>query len=922
MFKKLSAILSTATLGLTTVAVLAPVSVSSVSATTTSGLYKLVALENTEPNSMFMAENNTGYEAQSRMADQLKNASIIDVDGYGYPQGEPRIGCAVISGGLKCWGNENSSGHLGDETRNVPPADTLVTATRNSVPISGVTSISRMNGLTCVVASGDLLCIGATVDIDNIPRWTTELSGVKKVKLQGDAACAVLNNGEVKCASRASMSVGSQWTTVVAGGATDIDAGFFNSRFCVAGSSPVCFQYMNGQLESSIEVVGVVNPLSVYSLPSYMDTVCFHDGSILYCGSLINGQFKMREIAVMEAPRSIIYAMFNNGPSNIYLVMPTGLLSFSSLNFTCATCGYSSSSGFLPLKKFTASTETFYNNLISINAATNSQYFIPMTVETGSRNSRSLVSVRLVTESGIPIANSSVRWSAPDFSRGVLGSSTSSNLKTDAAGNARSTLFTGPITFTLTGGTIPNGATLHAASITIQVPTTGSVTATVPDPPPVVDRTVRVVMPDGGEVPSATIAIRNNFLSFAYQNSGSSTSTWSSQPADTNNYFGITSCIYCYAPPPVYLTGEKGTVTFKSFNPSRRNGSFDAAVRYDDGDLNQVVQATFSGLDDTVRMPFMARLSTPIQDTNPSTPEIEIGVKNGAVDIEVDLKDDSNLPVSDFVASAEVVCPVLQTGGLVPADTTAANATTRVCSPQPTFPPGYIPPSVRPFNVCMPQPARTNINGRGAARVCAISSQLYRVRGAGALPSRTFCAVVNGKACVSANSAAAAAGGLRTFKAGRKVTLRSAGVTVKKGSKVKITINRSSRKICAVDKSNNFIGLKNGVCSASVRIETKSGNRTKKQTKKVSFAIQANTISEMPLNVKGARPLISLAKANGLYITKSTKISGKVSGSSKKVCTLRSNTVNGVRAGICKISLEITHKGLPKTTETISVTVG
>lgn len=915
MFKKISAVLLTATVGLTAVAVLAPVSTSVASAATASGLYKLVTIDNADPNTMYMAENSMGYAAQTRMASVLKDASVIDAGGNWSAQEDPANGCAIISGGLQCWGNQNSSGQLGDETFNVPAnINTLVTATRNSIPITNVTSISRYMDITCITSSGELLCAGAGVNLDSSASWASLLNGVKKVKITWDSICALMNDGTVKCSARYTQPDGRTWTDVGATGATDIDFG--SNRFCVAGTAPMCFQTSNGAI-TTYTVTGISNSTRVYAIPNYSDSFCFHDGSILFCGGLVNGEYKMREAAVMEAPLSIVYAAFNNGPSSAYLVMPTGLLSFNAWNFSCTTCGYSNS-GFLPLKKFTASTQTSYNSLVSINGATNSPYFIPMTVETGTRSTRSLVPVRLVTEGGEPIANSSIRWSAPDFP-GTLGSSTSSTLTTDATGNARTTLSTGPVTFTLSGGAIASGTTLHAASITVNAASSGTVTVSVPNPPPVVDRTVRVVMPDGGVVPSATVSIRNNFLAFAYQNSGNSSSTWSSQPG--NSYFQIAQCIYCYAQPPVYLTGENGSVTFKSFNPNRRNGSFDASVRYDDGDLNQVVQATFSSLNHTVSMPFMARVSTPVRDTNPATPEIEIEVKNGGIDIDIDITDDANQPVSSFVANAEPVCPVLQTGGVVPEGTTAATVATTLCAT--TAFPGMMPPPspmVRPFAACISRPASTNASGRGTVRVCANSSQLYRVRGKGALPSRTFCAVVNGKACVTANSASTTTGLNKVFKLGKKISLKSAGVSVAKGAKVKITISKKSQKICTVDKTNNFIGLKNGTCSASVRVETKSGSKKKVKTHKVSFTVQTAT-NQTPLAVKGSRTLAAILKNNGVYVDKGAKLSAKLTSSSKRICTLSKDKVIGRSAGTCKITIDVNRKGLPKSKETISLTV-
>jgi hypothetical protein len=224
------------------------------------------------------------------------------------------------------------------------------------------------------------------------------------------------------------------------------------------------------------------------------------------------------------------------------------------------------------------------------------------------------------------------------------------------------------VTFTLQYGLSPSGAELQATSLTVIVPESGTFTVKVPDPPAIVDRKISVTLPDNSVVPNALITLKNNYITYAYQSSSAGTSVWAATPKDNSGYMATLNCAYCYATPPTYVTGDDGSVTFKSFAPSVRSGLHDAAIVYDDGELSQTVLHRFAGVVDTVQMAFMAQLNAVIADQNKSTPDVDVRASaSGTVDIPVELKDEDNIGISNFTASTESVCSIMDTGGLVSA---------------------------------------------------------------------------------------------------------------------------------------------------------------------------------------------------------------------------------------------------------------
>jgi len=109
--------------------------------------------------------------------------------------------CAVVYGGVKCWG-QNAAYQLGDgsSTRRLSPVQTIPAN-------SGVTAIYAGGGPTCAVVSGGVKCWGqatghfwgtsnplAAIKTSPFER-IAEGSGVTSVSVDGDNACAVISGG-------------------------------------------------------------------------------------------------------------------------------------------------------------------------------------------------------------------------------------------------------------------------------------------------------------------------------------------------------------------------------------------------------------------------------------------------------------------------------------------------------------------------------------------------------------------------------------------------------------------------------------------------------------------------------------------------------------------------------------------------------
>ena len=1031
-----------------------PLSPVKAAAVETSGLYKITPVESeTTPIGCTGCQpyktNVPTFTVQDAVSTTVAAASKIDTfntsawDQATQTQKSFQGGCAVVSGGLKCWGN-NSYGQLGDETT-TSSLETPVTATENSVPLTGVTDVST-NGLsTCIVASGSLKCTGSgnwegnyskrywlydsrrTVAASNgaetnvtqtntnkleiynssntlvysktdtnwIPEtllsksWITFGSlgnNIAKVQVGantnstpticvlttlGTSKCAVVTAGtqtsisdaltesvwDVDCdgitttgppavkyevagsycdstllwdndlqQSRTSygrrntggsgtLTASATWTWVDAGvtGAVDMampSDSWGASSICFAGATTICRTFSAGEFGKASTVENGENSQAVYMTSGFGPPgLCLYSNNTISCGAGAYPQgggsptiaTKVTAVAVMAKPLNIFFGT-SQSMQKLYFLLPTGLLAADGWIFNCSGCQSTSTSVVAPVTAFSSSTATEYTYAKSVNGSTDSSEYIPMTIVSGTRKSRSSVAISVKTASGENLTGVSIRWVAPD-APGTLSSSASSTLATDSSGNARTSVTSGPVTFTLappsttmttccmsgpttttttttvpgatatTNGTLASGASLQAASITVVVPDTGTVNIVVPDPPAIVSRKISVVLPDGTPVPSATVQLKNNYLTYAYQNSGTGTSTWSSRPKDTKGYLGQMNCAYCFVAPPRYATGADGSVTFSSFNPSSRSSAYDADVAYDDGELNQVVKKTFASTTESVQMPFMASIkvvlpdadpttATKDADADPSTSETDVKPDaNGAVTVDSSLVDEDNVPISELTESVETVNSGCDTGGLVSSTAKVDTVCTEggVATSSMNRASLVRAMSVKKLANCTAVlTAKTNAAGKATLTMCPLTSTKYRIRGRGAIATKTFCVIVNGVKCgatagsIAVTSPVMTPGNtpsyapqvkISTVKRGKSITFASinknAKISVAKGAKVVLVVAASSKKVCSV-KGTTVKGLAAGKCSISVKVTPKATAKVKKPkttTTKVSVTV-------------------------------------------------------------------------------------
>ena len=805
--------------GVLTLSPVAPAPVAS--AATVTGTYKISSIE-IEGAPMGCVSNcpttktqTPAFATQTGLGSTLQDATVVrTIQTWNNNSYGDSAGCAIVTnGGLKCWG-DNTHGQLGDGTT-TSSTTTPVSASSGGTLLTGVTDVALTSYTTCIVHNSNAKCVGAGFANPNNPGswaasslWVTLQTGVSRIVMGNYGgswydvpACVLTTAGRVKCGL---VRDGAGWVDAGYAGVTDITnlgGGMTTLTVCIAGAQSRCITYDNGTFTTYSTMTNLTTSDAVYSQTQMNNALCYYSGDTVFCGPTTSGETKMTAIGVMPKPKSIFSTM--TGMSKTYFVLPNGLVSIDGWYFNCGGCTLPSYFQVTPVTAFPASTSSSYNFASEVLASTNSPNIIPMKVETGSRNTRTLAPIKVVTASGTPLSGTSIKWTAPDVP-GTLGSSATSTLTTDADGAARSTLATGPVTFTLSGGTAANGASLQAASISVIVASSGTTTVTVPDAPTIVNRKVTVLNADNSPVPNATISLRNTFLTYAYQGSGASTSTWATQARDSRGYFGQVACVYCYVAAPTYVSGTDGSVTFRSFAPASRSGTYDAAVTYDDGDLNQTVNTNFSSANSTVNMPFMAKVELAATDTDPATSTVEVPLDDsGSATVEMKLLDEDGAPVEGFAASTENVCSEMETGGLA-SSTTKVTSVCGSVSTSSAAPAGGVSASGVSKQCVSQYSATTGKDGKATFKFCAASSTKFRIRGKGALASRTVCVVVKGKACAASSSVSAApTGSSSTVKVVKTVN-------VKKASKVAL------KKLLAPAKgATASYGIGGGKCKIS-----------------------------------------------------------------------------------------------------------
>ena len=543
--------------------------------------------------------------------------------------------------------------------------------------------------------------------------------------------------------------------------ATDMSMSAANwgaGQVCIAAAAVTCRSFSGAKFGvTGATIEGSEGATRVYMTSNWGNPgLCIHNQGTLSCGAgqNMNGVVTMptalTAVGVMAEPLSIFMDQSIATMQKIYFVLPSGLLSADQWIFSCKQCYSNESNVVAPVSAFADSTATAYNYTTGIAGATDSVKLIPLKVSSGVRTARSGALLTFKTTAGDLLAGATFKWATPYYP--VRASSAkATNLVTDVAGTVRASIAGGPVTFTVTGGTSASGATLQASTVTTLIPDSGNAEITVAAPSTFITRVVKVVMANGNPVPNATIKLKNNYLSYDYQNSANGTSSWATEAAGAD--FGLATCSQCFVAPPVYITGDDGTVSFKSFSPKSRSSKYDALIEYDDGDLNKSIEVNFKTASDSVEMPFMPGLDVAIVDSDKSTPTVDLTANaNGTVSIPLELKDESGAAYSGFTATATEVCDAADTGGLF----SATNTLTNVCgtSSATTAKSAGARSGVNAMAACTAGKATTDAKGKGVIKVCATSSKKYRIAGVGALPSRTFCIKVKGVKCSEPVSAA------------------------------------------------------------------------------------------------------------------------------------------------------------------------
>ena len=599
--------------------------------------------------------------------------------------------------------------------------------------------------------------------------------------------------------------------------ATDISmtaASWGSGQLCIAAAAVTCRSFSGAKFGvTGAAIEGSEGATRVYMTSNNGQAgLCIHNQGTLSCGtSQWNGSSnvmpaKLTPVGVMEEPLSIFTEQIGQ-MNKIYFVLPSGLLSAEAWIFSCDQC-YSSSSNVLePVSAFADSTAYDYNYMTGITGAIDSVKFIPIKVIAGVRTTRSGALLKFETDTGEVLAGASFKWATPDFP--VLASSSkSTNLTTDKAGTVRLTVASGPVTFTIKGGILSSGTSLQSSTVTAMIPIRGNATIKVSTSSALVTRTVKVVMADGNPVPNATIKLKNNYLSYAYVSSASGTSSWAAEVAGDD--FGSTNCSHCFVPPPVYITGDDGIVSFKSFVPRARSSKFDALIEYDDGEINKSIEVNFQGLSDTVVMPFMPGIDVAIRDSDPSTITVDVNTNSkGEVTIPFTLIDENGDPYSRYAAAATEVCEAADLGGLFG----ATDSITSICGDTKSANSAASESRVG-FAAKCKGGTKTNKKGKGIIKICATSSKKYRIAGIGALPSQTFCVRVKGVKCSEPVSASQLKifniAGAETAKFSKGI-LKSIGTNGKQISSYGMTKVLPKRRSIHLEEMANIAEGKNGV---------------------------------------------------------------------------------------------------------------
>jgi len=180
-------------------------------------------------------------------------------------------------------------------------------------------------------------------------------------------------------------------------------------------------------------------------------------------------------------------------------------------------------------------------------------------------------------------------------------------------------------------------------------------------------------------------------------------------------------------------------------------------------------------------MPFMAKVEVAAADADPGTSTVEVPLdESGGATVEVSLLDENGAPVEGFAASTENVCSEMETGGLASSTTKVSSVCGSVATSSAAGSAGGVSAS-GVGKACVSQySATTGKNGKATFKFCAASSTKFRIRGKGALASKTICVVVKGKPCAAPSFSASPTGSTPSVKVIKTVNVKKSSKTALK----------------------------------------------------------------------------------------------------------------------------------------------
>ena len=802
-------------------------------AATTSGLFNLDVTDGvgspfgcigascpTEQRKVFAFSKQLRYP---ELAKASKIATVAAFNGQAVTSG-----CAIISSILKCFGS-NGFGRLGDGSTR-PTTDAFVTSTRAGSPIDDVEDVAVVSSTTCIIRLGEILCVGLDESMHLAeealwkptapPEWfsmpSKQAMKIRLFNLNKPATsiggyganvpfvCALFSDKSLGCSWVMSAP---RWVFFSVGGIEDFGASYGASAttvpFCFAGKASGCSILNDGEFGAITKISGVDGAESVY----YQGNVVafYRQGALWAVPQRLEGYLSPHLVGYMPKPLAFLWKPELRGletPEQV-LILPNGFMSVPTTALSCDTCATNAQGALTPLSYFLDSNKSTFTDIISVSAITDSLDFVPVAIETGARSGLVTKTLRATTESGEPVANAAMTWRSADAAEGVT--STIESGVTNSSGYIKVTAPPGPLTLSIVGGSVPSGAALQGAFVRVRFGNGELSEIKVPNPNQLVERRVTVVDSNGNVVPNAEIKIQNSYLAYTYSFADLNTATWGAQPPDPRGFILEPRCVWCFVPPPAFITGVDGSVTFRTFATPSRTIPYDAEIGYDDGNLTRSVKYTFTSLDDTVILPEMPSLVAQAADSSPQTFDIDIAAdSSGQATVSLSTAAVSSGAV--LSARVEDVCTDMETGSLwsekLSVDDLCGSGPVKVSSMAAK---------------CSPtKPLSISAGGKVTVSLCASSSKRVRIRALGAVPARSVCIVVRNLPCpVHKSVAGSASAPIAKPKTVRKGS-RTALTTLLRPS-VGTTVAYSATKPCAILSSNLVAPSKAGACLITKR---------------------------------------------------------------------------------------------------------